>query len=78
MNALGERIAEALGTALGSRLVEKRAKQLLGVGERDVFFRFREPSHLTEKEVTARVEKLRRDARRASPRPRPEPALECS
>jgi nucleoside-diphosphate-sugar epimerase len=63
VNALGEKIAEALGGALGSRLVEKRAKQLLGVAERDVYYRFREPSHLSEREVTARVEKLRRDAR---------------
>ncbi len=63
LNALGETIAEALGGALGSRLVEKRAKQLLGVAERDVYYRFREPSHLTEREVTAHVEKLRRDGR---------------
>jgi len=63
VNALGETVAEALGTALGSRLVEKRAKQALGVAERDVYFRFRESSHLSEREVTARVEKLRRDAR---------------
>jgi nucleoside-diphosphate-sugar epimerase len=63
LNALGETIAEALGGALGSRLVEKRAKQILGVAERDVYYRFREPSHLTEREVTAHVGKLRRDAR---------------
>ncbi len=63
LNALGEKIAGALGAALGSRLVEKRAKQALGVAERDVYYKFREPSHLSEREVTARVEKLRRDAR---------------
>jgi nucleoside-diphosphate-sugar epimerase len=63
VNALGERIAGALGTALGSRFVEKRARQALGVAERSVCFRFRETSRLTEKEVSARVEKLRRDAR---------------
>jgi nucleoside-diphosphate-sugar epimerase len=63
VNALGEKLAGALGTALGSRLVEKRAKQALGVAERDVYYRFRESSHLSEKEVTARVEKLRREAR---------------
>jgi nucleoside-diphosphate-sugar epimerase len=63
VNALGEKIAGALGTVLGSRLVEKRARQALGVAERSVCFRFRETSHLSEKEVTARVEKLRRDAR---------------
>ena len=63
VNALGERIAAALGTALGSRLVEKRARQALGVAERNVCFRFRETNRLTEKEVTARVEKLRREVR---------------
>jgi len=63
VNAFGEKIAGALGAALGSRLVEKRAKQALGVAERDVYYKFREPTHLSEKEVTARVEKLRRDAR---------------
>ncbi len=63
VNALGERIAEALGAALGSRLVEKRARQALGVAERNVCFRFREPTRLTEKEVTAHVTKLRKEAR---------------
>jgi nucleoside-diphosphate-sugar epimerase len=63
VNALGERIAGALGSALGSRLVEKRARQALGVAERHVCFRFRDTNHLTEKEVTARVERLRREAR---------------
>jgi len=63
VNALGEKIAGALGAALGSRLVEKRAKQALGVAERDVYYKFRESTHLSEKEVTAHVEKLRRDAR---------------
>ena len=54
VNALGEKIAGALGAALGSRLVEKRARQALGVAERDVYYRFREPSRLSEREVTAR------------------------
>ncbi len=63
INALGTTIAEALGSATGSRAVEKRAKQMLGVAERDVFFKFREPSRLSEKEVKARVEKLQKEAR---------------
>ena len=63
VNALGEKIAEALGGALGSRLVEKRTREALGVAERNVCFRFREPTHLSEKEVTAHVERLRREAR---------------
>jgi nucleoside-diphosphate-sugar epimerase len=63
INALGTTIAEALGSATGSRAVEKRAKQALGVAEREVFFKFREPSRLSEREVKVRVEKLQNDAR---------------
>ena len=63
INALGTKIAEALGSATGSPAVERRAKQALGVAEREVFFRFREPSRLSEKEAKARVEKLQKEAR---------------
>ena len=42
VNLLGLKIAEALGQATGSRSVEKQAKRLIGVSERDVFFKFRE------------------------------------
>jgi nucleoside-diphosphate-sugar epimerase len=63
VNLLGLKIAEALGQATGSRAVETQAKKLIGVSERNVFFKFREASHLTEKEVKARVEKLQKDAR---------------
>jgi nucleoside-diphosphate-sugar epimerase len=63
VNLLGLKLAEALGQATGSHAVEKQAKKLIGVSERDVFFKFREASHLSEKEVKARIEKLQRDAR---------------
>ena len=63
VNLLGLKIAEALGQATGSRAVETQAKRLIGVSERNVFFKFREATHLTEKEVKARVEKLQKDAR---------------
>jgi len=63
INALGTTIAEALGSATGSRAVEKRAKQALGVAERDVFFKFREPTRLSEKEVKALVERFQKEAR---------------
>src|SRR5262249_5733903 len=36
--------------------------KLMGVVDRRVFFRFREPTHLSEREVRARVEKLQREA----------------
>ena len=63
VNLLGLKLAEALGQAVGSRAVEKQAKRLIGVADRDVFFRFREATHLSEKEVRARIEKLQHDAR---------------
>lgn len=63
INALGSKLAETLGSATGSRALEKQAKKLIGVVDRDVFFQFREPSHLSEKEAKARIEKLQKDAR---------------
>jgi nucleoside-diphosphate-sugar epimerase len=63
VNLLGLKLAEALGQATGSHAVEKQAKRVIGVSERDVFFKFREASHLSEKEVRARIETLQRDAR---------------
>jgi nucleoside-diphosphate-sugar epimerase len=63
VNLLGLKIAEALGQATGSRAVEAQAKKLIGVSERNVFFKFREASHLSEREVKARIEKLQREAR---------------
>ena len=63
VNLLGIKLAEALGSATGSKAVEKGAKSLIGVTDRDVFFKFREATHLSEKEVKARIEKLQRDAR---------------
>ena len=63
VNLLGLKLAEALGSATGSKAVEKGAKSLIGVTDRNVFFKFREASHLSEKEVKARIEKLQKDAR---------------
>jgi nucleoside-diphosphate-sugar epimerase len=63
VNLLGIKLAEALGSATGSKAVEKSAKNLIGVTDRDVFFKFREASHLSEKEVKARIEKLQKEAR---------------
>ncbi|HET8648006.1 MAG TPA: SDR family oxidoreductase, partial [Vicinamibacteria bacterium] len=45
--------------------LERQAKRLMGVVDRDFAFRFREHTHLSEKEVRARVEKLQREARAA-------------
>jgi nucleoside-diphosphate-sugar epimerase len=63
VNLLGIKLAQAIGSATGSKAVEKSAKSLIGVADRDVFFKFREASHLSEKEVKARIEKLQKDAR---------------
>src|SRR5512141_868638 len=58
----GAKMAEGLGDVLGSKAVGKQAKKLIGVGDRDVFFQFRESTHLSEKEVRARIQKLQADA----------------
>ena len=63
VNLLGIKLAEAIGSATGSKAVERSAKSLIGVTDRDVFFKFREASHLSEKEVKARIERLQREAR---------------
>jgi nucleoside-diphosphate-sugar epimerase len=63
VNSLGTRVARTLGSVIGSPGIERGAKKLLGVVDRDYQFRFRETSHLSEREVRARVEKLQREAR---------------
>ena len=47
----------------GARRSKAARSRLIGVVDRDVFFQFREASHLSEREVKARIEKLQRDAR---------------
>ena len=63
INTIGALIAQAVGTAVGNSDLERQAKKLLGVVDRDAVFQFRASAHLTEKEVTARIERLQRDAR---------------
>jgi len=63
VNQFGSRLAETLGNATGLKAVERQTKKLMGVHDRDVFFQFREPTHLTEKELKARVEKAQAEAR---------------
>jgi nucleoside-diphosphate-sugar epimerase len=65
LNALGAGAASLAGGLLGSASVEHLAKRLLGVVKHDTFFRFREFTHLSEKEVKARVERGQREARAA-------------
>lgn len=65
VNAFGSRVAEGIGALAGSPSAEKLAKQFLGVVDREVVFKFREPTHLSEREVRVRVEKLQKDAKAA-------------
>lgn len=62
-NQLGIRLAQRFGSLTGSKAVEKQARKLIGVAERDVFYQFRPATHLSEKEVKARIDRLRREAR---------------
>jgi nucleoside-diphosphate-sugar epimerase len=65
VNDVGAFVAERVGTTVGTPAAETFAKKLMGVMERDNIFKFRESTHLSEKEVHARVDKLQRDARAA-------------
>ena len=65
LNKFGVGMADAAGAALGNRELGARVKKLLGVAYRNYSFKFREPSHLSEREVKARVEKLQKDANAA-------------
>jgi nucleoside-diphosphate-sugar epimerase len=62
VNVVGEGAAALLGGAVASPAVERIAKRLLGVVNRDVHFRFREFTHLSDEEVKARTERLQREA----------------
>ncbi len=62
INSLGVKLAESIGSVTGSRALERQAKKLIGIVEREVFFRFREPSRLSEKEVKIRIDKLKKQA----------------
>jgi hypothetical protein len=55
INWLGEGAAEMVGAAVRNPGVERMAKKMLGVVSRDVFFKFREFTRLSEEEVKARV-----------------------
>jgi len=65
VNALGETAAELAGRVAGSDAVARTAKRLLGVVHRDTYFKFRELTHLGERDLKARVERLQKEARAA-------------
>lgn len=75
INDVGARVAELSGLFAGSRSIERRARQLLGVVSRDFVFQFREPRRYSEAQLETRVAKLRRDARRKLDARGPTPRL---
>jgi nucleoside-diphosphate-sugar epimerase len=62
LNQVGSFVARTVGSVIGGETIERQAKRLMGVVDRTYHFRFREPSHLSEKDVKQRVEKLQKDA----------------
>jgi nucleoside-diphosphate-sugar epimerase len=65
VNALGKGAADFVGSVTGSPAIAQAAERLLGVVHRDSYFKFREFTHLGEKEVKARVDRLQKEARAA-------------
>jgi nucleoside-diphosphate-sugar epimerase len=61
--AIGSRVGRTVGELTGNPEDERSVKRLLGVTARDYVYRFREPTHLGEKEIKARVLELQRQAR---------------
>jgi nucleoside-diphosphate-sugar epimerase len=62
VNGLGGKLAEMAGLATGEEWVERTTRRLLGVRHRTAFFKFREPAHLSEKELRDRIERLQAEA----------------
>jgi nucleoside-diphosphate-sugar epimerase len=62
VNGFGAKLAEMAGLATGEEWVERTALRLLGVRHRTAFFKFREPTPLSEKELRGRIERLQKEA----------------
>jgi nucleoside-diphosphate-sugar epimerase len=65
VNAVGGKLAEMAAVITGRPDLEARAKSLLGVMGRGAYFRYREPTPLSEQQVRSRVDRLQRDAAEA-------------
>ena len=63
LETTGARVARLAAGVTGNREHERRVRDLLGVTARDVVFRFREPTRLSEKEVRASIRELQAGAR---------------
>ena len=57
---LGARVGRAVGELTGNPADAARVKRLLGVTSRDYVFQFREATHLSEREIKARVQELQK------------------
>jgi len=60
---LGRHLGRTVGELTGNPQDATRVKRLLGVTTRDYVFQFREPTHLSEREVKTRVLELQKQAR---------------
>ncbi len=64
LTGLGKLVADGVGAVTRGEETARRVRKLLGVRQRGFAFRFRETTHLTEKQVKERVEREQREARR--------------
>jgi nucleoside-diphosphate-sugar epimerase len=62
---VGSGAATLVGWAAGSASVETRMRRLLAVDGRNFEFQFREPTHLSDAAIKARIAELQREAREA-------------
>jgi nucleoside-diphosphate-sugar epimerase len=63
IEAVGSRVGRMVGELTGNPADGRAVKRLLGVTVRDYVYQFREPTHLGEKELKARVQELQKLAR---------------
>jgi nucleoside-diphosphate-sugar epimerase len=63
IESLGARLGRTVGELTGNPADAARVKRLLGVTARDYVFQFREATHLSEREIKARVQELQKLAR---------------
>jgi nucleoside-diphosphate-sugar epimerase len=63
VEAVGSRVGRTVGELTGNAEDARSVSRFLGVTARDYVYQFREATHLTEKEVKARVQELQKAAR---------------
>lgn len=63
VEAVGSRVGRTVGELTGNPDDGRAVKRLLGVTARDYVYQFHEPTHLSEKELKARVLDLQKEAR---------------